>query len=110
MEAGSLVIFAGTLLHRGRANSSSTLGRAFSNQYCEPWARQQAYFMMSVPQNRVRKMSNVVQEMLGYSIYPPFTGQLAGRHPQKGLAEDYVNSLVVDDEEIGSPITTWQRD
>jgi len=101
MDAGSLVIFAGTMLHRGGGNNSSTMRRAFSNQYCEPWGRQQESFMVSVPRERVSLMSNVVQELLGYSIYAPFMGQLAGRHPQKSLAEGYVNSLIVDDEEIG---------
>jgi hypothetical protein len=27
-------------------------------------------------------------------------GQLAGRHPEKALADDYVNSLIADDAEI----------
>ncbi len=39
MRAGSLILFAGTLLHRGGANRSSDPRRAFSHQYCEPWAR-----------------------------------------------------------------------
>ena len=30
----------------------------------------------------------------------PVKGQLARRHPEKSLADDYVNSLVVDDREI----------
>lgn len=62
--------------------------------------------MLSVPKERVREMSHTVQAMLGYSIHPPFMGQLAGRHPQKSLAEDYVNSLIVDDEELSrAPIS-----
>ncbi len=100
MDAGSLVIFSGTLLHRGGANRSADTRRAFSHQYCEPWARQQENFMLSVPEQRTRKMSSRLRELLGYSIHPPFMGQLAGRHPEKSLAEDYVHSLVADDEEI----------
>lgn len=102
MRAGSLVLFAGTLLHRGGANTSTTTRRAMSHQYCEPWARQQENFMLTVPPDRVRKMSPRVRQLLGYSIHPPFMGQLAGRHPEKSLAEDYVNSLVADDEEIAA--------
>jgi ectoine hydroxylase-related dioxygenase (phytanoyl-CoA dioxygenase family) len=102
MEAGSLVVFAGTLLHRGGANRAQTTRRAFSHQYCEPWARQQENFMLSVPKERTRAMSPRVRQLLGYSIHPPFMGQLAGRHPEKSLAEDYVNSLVADDEAIAA--------
>ena len=100
MAAGSLVVFAGTLLHRGGANRSDRTRRAFSNQYCEPWARQQENFTVSVPRERAARMSPRVRELLGYSIHPPFMGQLAGRHPQKSLAPDYVNSLIADDEEL----------
>ena len=47
-------------------------------------------------------MSPRLRALLGYSIHPPFMGQLAGRHPEKALAEDYVNSLVADDDAIES--------
>jgi ectoine hydroxylase-related dioxygenase (phytanoyl-CoA dioxygenase family) len=100
MPAGSLILFAGTLLHRGGANRSTSPRRAFSHQYCEPWARQQENFTLSVPRERARAMSPRLRELLGYSIHPPFMGQLAGRHPEKSLAPDYVNSLVADDAEI----------
>ena len=96
MPAGSLVVFAGTLLHRGGANDSSTTRRAFSHRYCEPWARQQENFMMSIPRERAKTMPPRLQELLGYSIHPPFMGQLAGRHPKKSLADGYVNSLDAD--------------
>ncbi len=102
MPAGSLVLFAGTLLHRGGANRASTSRCAFSHQYCEPWARQQENFTLSVPRERAREMSLRLRQLLGYSIHPPFMGQLAGRHPEKSLAEDYVNSLVADDAAIAS--------
>jgi ectoine hydroxylase-related dioxygenase (phytanoyl-CoA dioxygenase family) len=39
MRAGTCLVFAGNLLHRGGANRGKGTRRAFSNQYCEPWAR-----------------------------------------------------------------------
>jgi ectoine hydroxylase-related dioxygenase (phytanoyl-CoA dioxygenase family) len=102
MSAGSLVVFAGTLLHRGGANHSTVPRRAFSHQYCQPWARQQENFTMSIPTDRAKAMSPRLRELLGYSIHPPFMGQLAGRHPEKALADGYVNSLVADDAEIAA--------
>lgn len=102
MRAGSLILFAGTLLHRGGANRSSAPRRAFSHQYCEPWARQQENFMLSIPRERAKAMSVRLRQLLGYSIHPPFMGQIAGRHPEKSLAEGYVNSLVADDTAIAA--------
>ena len=102
MPAGSLVLFAGTLLHRGGANLSRSPRRAFSHQYCEPWARQQENFTLSIPRQRARRMSPRLRQMLGYSIHPPFMGQLAGRHPEKALAAGYVNSLDADDDAIAA--------
>jgi ectoine hydroxylase-related dioxygenase (phytanoyl-CoA dioxygenase family) len=102
MSAGSLVLFSGTLLHRGGANRSSVIRRAFSHQYCEPWARQQENFTLSIPRERAKSMSPRLQQLLGYSIHPPFMGQVAGRHPQKTLIDGYVNSLVSDDDAIAS--------
>jgi ectoine hydroxylase-related dioxygenase (phytanoyl-CoA dioxygenase family) len=99
MEAGSCVLFAGTLLHRGGGSRpTASPRRAFSHQYCEPWARQQENFCLSIPNDRAARMSKRVRELLGYSIHPPFMGQIAGRHPQKALEPEYRNSLEVDDE------------
>ena len=100
MEAGSLVVFAGTLLHRGGANPGTGTRSAFSHQYCQPWARQQENFMLSIPHERIRAMSPRLRQLLGFSILPPFMGQIAGRHPEKALAPDYVNSLEADDAEV----------
>ena len=85
MPAGSVMIFLGTLLHRGGANRSKAPRLAISNQYCEPWARQQENFMMSIPAEQTLAMSDRLQGMLGYSIYPPFMGHVRGIHPKRVL-------------------------
>lgn len=102
MPAGSCVVFLGTLLHRGGRNQSNAPRRAFSHQYCEPWARQQENYFFSIPRERVAAMAPRLQAMLGYSIHPPFMGQIAARHPIKALHPEYRNSLELDDEEIAS--------
>ena len=58
--------------------------------------------MLSIPPERTRRMSPRLRQLVGYSIHPPFMGQLAGRHPEKSLAEGYVNSLVADDAAIAA--------
>src|SRR5258705_7681395 len=89
MPAGACIVFAGTLVHRGGRNQSTRSRCAFSNQYCEPWGRQQENFVLGVPVDVARAMPERLQELLGYSIHPPFMGQLTASHPRKGLAPGY---------------------
>jgi ectoine hydroxylase-related dioxygenase (phytanoyl-CoA dioxygenase family) len=93
MPAGSCAVFAGTLVHRGGQNRSSSVRTAISNQYCEPWARQQENFFLSIPKEKVAQMSPRLQSMLGYSVHPPFMGQVTARHPRKVLDPEFVNPL-----------------
>jgi ectoine hydroxylase-related dioxygenase (phytanoyl-CoA dioxygenase family) len=90
MPAGSCAVFAGTLLHRGGPNNSCSPRRAFSNQYCQPWARTQENFYLAIPAEKVARMSDKVQDLLGYSIHAPFMGQVSASHPKKTLAADYI--------------------
>jgi ectoine hydroxylase-related dioxygenase (phytanoyl-CoA dioxygenase family) len=85
MPPGSVVVFQGTLLHRGGENRSEAPRLAISNQYCEPWARQQENFILAVSPEHARTLSRRVQELLGYSIHPPFMGHVAGVHPLRLL-------------------------
>jgi ectoine hydroxylase-related dioxygenase (phytanoyl-CoA dioxygenase family) len=93
MPAGACVVFSGTFVHRGGANRSNAPRLAFSNQYCQPWARQQENFLQGVPLEVARQMPQRLQEMLGYSIYPPFMGQLTASHPVKALEEGFENRV-----------------
>ena len=93
LPAGACIVFSGTLIHRGGQNSSDAPRTAFSNQYCQPWARPQENFILGVPQDVAYQMPARLQELLGYSIHPPFIGQLTASHPVKALAPDYVNRV-----------------
>ncbi|HEU4840355.1 MAG TPA: phytanoyl-CoA dioxygenase family protein, partial [Ilumatobacteraceae bacterium] len=73
MPAGSVVVFAGTLWHRGGANRSDRPRLAITPQYCEPWARQQEN-MMAVVGSAASSMPPVLQSLIGYSIYPQSGG------------------------------------
>jgi ectoine hydroxylase-related dioxygenase (phytanoyl-CoA dioxygenase family) len=90
MNAGTCLVFAGTLLHRGGANRGTGTRRAFSNQYCQPWARPQENFFLAIPPKEAAQMSPKMQSLLGYSIHPPFMGQVTASHPLKALQTDFV--------------------
>lgn len=85
MPAGSVVVFAGTLVHRGGANGGAGSRWAFSNQYCEPWARAQENFALGMDDDALRALPERVRRMLGFEIHPPFMGHVRGRHPDRLL-------------------------
>lgn len=93
MPAGACVVFLGTLVHRGGANRSAKPRLAFSNQYCQPWARTQENFYLGVPNEKVQTMSPQLQSLLGYNIWPPFMGHVTASHPLKTLKDGYVNAV-----------------
>jgi ectoine hydroxylase-related dioxygenase (phytanoyl-CoA dioxygenase family) len=88
MPAGSVVVFAGTLWHRGGANRSDRPRLAITPQYCEPWARQQEQQILSIGP-KAAQYSERIQSMLGYSIHPPFMGHVDGLHPLRLLDPQY---------------------
>jgi ectoine hydroxylase-related dioxygenase (phytanoyl-CoA dioxygenase family) len=94
IPAGAALVFAGTLLHRGGANVTDRPRLAFTNQYCEPWARPQENFWLAVPREQVMAMPHEVQTLLGYEIHPPFLGMVSASHPRKVLEPDWIPPIV----------------
>jgi ectoine hydroxylase-related dioxygenase (phytanoyl-CoA dioxygenase family) len=91
MPAGSVVVFLGTLWHRGGANHTDRSRLAITPQYCEPWARPQEQMVLSVGA-AAAQYSDRIRSMLGFSIHPPFMGHVNGMHPLRLLDPDYDSS------------------
>jgi ectoine hydroxylase-related dioxygenase (phytanoyl-CoA dioxygenase family) len=91
MPAGAICVFQGTLMHGGGANGSDAPRLAFTNQYCEPWARPQENFYLGVPRAAVARMSPAMRSLLGYELRRPgdIMGQVGGYHPAKALDPDW---------------------
>src|SRR5262245_46060612 len=90
MRAGSAVLFAGTLLHRGGAHRGTRTRLGITPQYCEPWIRQIENMALAVPPELARGYSERVQALLGYDIFEPtFIGYVDGMHPKRLLDPDY---------------------
>ena len=94
IPAGACFIMAGTTLHRGGGNTSNRPRLAFTNQYCEPWARPQENFFLAIPPEQARTMSPRVQKLLGYDIWPSFMGMVTASHPSKALEPGWVPPVV----------------
>ena len=90
MRAGSAVLFAGTLLHRGGGHRGTSTRLGITPQYCEPWVRQIENLTLAVPPEIARRYSERVQELLGYDIFEPtFIGYVDGMHPKRLLDPQY---------------------
>lgn len=90
MPAGSVLIFTGTLYHRGGANCSSAARLAITPQYCQPWLRQLENMVLAVPPESAARLSPRVQALLGYSVRTPgFMGYVDGVHPKRLIDADY---------------------
>jgi ectoine hydroxylase-related dioxygenase (phytanoyl-CoA dioxygenase family) len=89
MPAGSVVVFHGTLWHRGGANASAAPRLAITPQYCQPWARQQETMVLAVPRDVVAGYPRRIQELIGYGIHPPFMGHVNGLHPARLIDPRY---------------------
>jgi ectoine hydroxylase-related dioxygenase (phytanoyl-CoA dioxygenase family) len=90
MPAGSVIVFLGTLLHRGGANHSDTDRLAITPQYCMPGLRQIENMTLAVPPEVAGRYSTKIQELLGYNtINPGFMGYVDGVHPKRLIDPDY---------------------
>jgi ectoine hydroxylase-related dioxygenase (phytanoyl-CoA dioxygenase family) len=90
MPAGSVLVLAGNLLHRGGASRGGGTRLGVTPQYCQSWLRQIENMALAVPPGAARRLSPRVQELLGYSISEPsFMGYVDGLHPKRLIDPDY---------------------
>jgi ectoine hydroxylase-related dioxygenase (phytanoyl-CoA dioxygenase family) len=90
LKAGSCIVFLGTFIHGGGANRSNASRLAITFQYCEGWLRQQENFFLAIPREIAAGMSPRLQELIGYSIWPPFMGMVTAYDPKRVLDDDFV--------------------
>ena len=90
MSAGSMLVLAGTLMHRGGASRGPGTRLGVTPQYCQPWLRQIENMALAVPPDVASGLSPRVQELLGYSVAAPsFMGYVNGLHPRRLLDPKY---------------------
>lgn len=103
MPAGSVVVFDSSLWHRGGANTSAGTRLAISPQYCQPWLRPQESQLLIAPPQIAAGYSARGRAMLGYSIHPPFLGQVEGMHPLR-LVDPHYSQRKTQDHVIAAQI------
>lgn len=93
-RAGSVLLFAGNLLHRSGPSRESGDGNTrlgITIQYSQPWMRTIENFSLAVPPEKAARFSGKVQALLGYSVAAPgFVGFVDGLHPKRLIDSGYV--------------------
>jgi ectoine hydroxylase-related dioxygenase (phytanoyl-CoA dioxygenase family) len=89
MPAGSAIVFDAAIWHRGGANRSAGTRLAISPQYCQPYLRPQESQLLIMPPESARACTERMRSLLGYSIHPPFIGQVDGMHPLRLIDPEY---------------------
>lgn len=85
VEAGTALIYLGSVWHGGGANDSDATRLGVVLHYAVGWLRPVENHVLVVPQEVVNDLDPRLQELLGYNICPPFIGYVDGRHPRKIL-------------------------
>ncbi len=81
MPGGSALVFDAALWHRGGENRSRSTRLALNPQYCQPWLRPQESQLLIMPPRMAVRCSPLGRAMLGYSVHPPFIGEVDGMNP-----------------------------
>ena len=93
MPAGAAVIYLGSTLHAGGANTSQKRRRGVHMSYCLGWLRTEENNVLAVPPDTARTLSRRAQELVGYGIHDAindnggYLGMLDMAHPTTLLDE-----------------------
>ena len=85
MPAGSIMLYRGSLLHGGGANTSVQPRLGVLIEFIQAWLRPQENHLLGVDIQKVAQVPKKLQELLGYTVSPPFIGYVDGRHPKRLL-------------------------
>ncbi|WP_426572272.1 phytanoyl-CoA dioxygenase family protein [Aquihabitans sp. McL0605] len=88
MEAGSVLIWHGSLWHGGGANTTSERRVGIAMNYCAGWIRQQENQQLGIPTEVARTFSPRLQELCGYGVYHGLIGHIDRRSPADRLLAD----------------------
>ncbi|NLT28929.1 MAG: hypothetical protein GXX86_00495 [Propionibacterium sp.] len=94
MSPGSSVIYLGSTIHAGGANTTTDRRRrGLHLSYCVGWLRTEENHFLAAPPDRVRNFPREVQAMLGYDVHSDvhrrggFLGSLDWQNPLDLLAD-----------------------
>lgn len=81
MPAGSVLIYAASLLHGGGANITNTPRTGITISYCLGWLRQSENQYLSYPPEIAKTFGPELQKLIGYCVHKPNLGWVHGHDP-----------------------------
>ena len=81
MEAGSVLVWHGSLWHGGGANATSERRVGIAMNYCAGWVRQQENQQLGLDRDLVASFSPRLQELCGFGVYHGLIGHIDRRSP-----------------------------
>jgi ectoine hydroxylase-related dioxygenase (phytanoyl-CoA dioxygenase family) len=81
MEAGSVLVWHGSLWHGGGANTTSERRIGIAMNYCAGWVRQQENQQLGIPLDVVRRFPPRLQQLCGFDVYNMLIGHIEKRSP-----------------------------
>ena len=93
MPRGSVLIYLGSVVHSGGANTTNRPRTAVTMSYSLGWLRQAENHYLTVPPHVARTLPERLRQLLGYAIHVPNLGWYEGQDPSVVL-EDTVPSTL----------------
>ena len=85
MPAGSLMIYLGSMIHGGGANSSNAARCGVALHYSLGWLRQEENQYLAVPMEEARTYPRQLQRLMGYDLGSVNLGFVDHKHPNDVL-------------------------
>ncbi len=79
MEAGSVLIWHGSLWHGGGANTTEGRRLGLAMNYCAGWVRPQENQQLGIPLDMARSFAPRLRELCGYGVYRGLIGHIDRR-------------------------------
>ncbi|MDX2073941.1 MAG: phytanoyl-CoA dioxygenase family protein [Alphaproteobacteria bacterium] len=97
MPAGSVLVYAASLLHGGGANISQQPRTGIAIGYCLGWLRQSENQYLSYPPAIAKTFPEELQHLIGYNVHRPNLGWVNGHDPKILLTEENYDNVGAED-------------
>jgi ectoine hydroxylase-related dioxygenase (phytanoyl-CoA dioxygenase family) len=87
MDAGSVLVWHGSLWHGGGANATDKRRVGIAMNYCAGWIRQQENQQLGIPRDIAARFAPRLRELCGYGIYRGLIGHIDKHDPVELLDE-----------------------
>lgn len=95
--AGSVILWLGSLLHGGGANSTNQTRRGVVMSYRLGWLASSEKLLLSIPPDVARTLPERLQRLLGYQLHKPNLGWIEGQDPIRWLQGEFGNLAATED-------------